>query len=156
MATAHHLLPAVAMEAFVGPPVGARRMPGAAPSAAATWLLPRGAAAFFGRPVLVATARPCCPQPSVARRQTRKMVAEGAVTPPPAADGVCDTEVLLYDTTLRDGTQQEGISLSVMDKLRVVERLDGFGVDYIEGTRGDGGRGIVRVDDFEQSAEAWW
>eukprot|EP00168_Porphyra_purpurea_P012369 TRINITY_DN3256_c0_g1_i3.p1 TRINITY_DN3256_c0_g1~~TRINITY_DN3256_c0_g1_i3.p1 ORF type:complete len:617 (-),score=265.37 TRINITY_DN3256_c0_g1_i3:388-2049(-) len=48
-------------------------------------------------------------------------------------DGTCDTEVLLYDTTLRDGTQQEGISLSVMDKLRVVERLDEFGVDYIEG-----------------------
>lgn len=50
-----------------------------------------------------------------------------------ALDAPCDTEVLLYDTTLRDGTQQEGISLSVMDKLRVVEKLDHFGVDYIEG-----------------------
>lgn len=50
-----------------------------------------------------------------------------------ALDGPCDTQVLLYDTTLRDGTQQEGISLSVMDKLRVVEKLDHFGVDYIEG-----------------------
>ena len=36
-------------------------------------------------------------------------------------------------TTLRDGTQGEGISFSVADKLRIAERLDLFGVDYIEG-----------------------
>jgi len=39
----------------------------------------------------------------------------------------------IYDTTLRDGTQGEGISFSVADKLMVAERLDQFGVDYIEG-----------------------
>lgn len=39
----------------------------------------------------------------------------------------------LYDTTLRDGTQGEGISFSVLDKLRIAEKLDGFGAHYIEG-----------------------
>ncbi len=39
----------------------------------------------------------------------------------------------LYDTTLRDGTQQEGISLSVSDKLRVAAAIDGLGVPYLEG-----------------------
>lgn len=41
--------------------------------------------------------------------------------------------IAIYDTTLRDGTQREGISLSVADKLRVTELLDMLGVDYIEG-----------------------
>lgn len=41
--------------------------------------------------------------------------------------------VFLYDTTLRDGTQGEGFQLSGLDKLRIAERLDAFGVDYIEG-----------------------
>ena len=41
--------------------------------------------------------------------------------------------VTLYDTTLRDGTQMEGISLSVEDKLRIAERLDQLGVHFIEG-----------------------
>jgi 2-isopropylmalate synthase len=41
--------------------------------------------------------------------------------------------VAIYDTTLRDGTQREGISLSLADKLRVTELLDGLGVAYIEG-----------------------
>ena len=39
----------------------------------------------------------------------------------------------IYDTTLRDGTQGEGISFSVADKLLIAGRLDQFGVDYIEG-----------------------
>ena len=42
-------------------------------------------------------------------------------------------EVELYDTTLRDGSQGEGINFSVMDKLRIAEKLDAFGVHYIEG-----------------------
>ncbi len=41
--------------------------------------------------------------------------------------------VTLYDTTLRDGTQGTGISFSVVDKIRVAEKLDAFGVHYIEG-----------------------
>ena len=42
-------------------------------------------------------------------------------------------EIEIYDTTLRDGTQGHGISFSVADKLRIAERLDAFGVHYIEG-----------------------
>ncbi|WP_026460074.1 citramalate synthase [Schaalia suimastitidis] len=44
-----------------------------------------------------------------------------------------NTHVALYDTTLRDGAQQEGISLSVADKVAILQILDKFGVDYIEG-----------------------
>ena len=43
------------------------------------------------------------------------------------------TKVFAYDTTLRDGEQSEGITLSLEDKLRIVACLDEFGVDYIEG-----------------------
>src|SRR5580700_7829835 len=39
----------------------------------------------------------------------------------------------VFDTTLRDGSQQEGLSLTVDDKLRVAEQLDHLGVAYIEG-----------------------
>lgn len=42
-------------------------------------------------------------------------------------------EVKLYDTTLRDGAQGEGISYSVMDKARIAGELDTLGIDYIEG-----------------------
>ena len=42
-------------------------------------------------------------------------------------------DIEIYDTTLRDGTQGEGIALSVADKLRIAERLDAFGVHFIEG-----------------------
>ena len=42
-------------------------------------------------------------------------------------------KVSIYDTTLRDGSQMEGVSFSVADKLRIARRLDAFGVDYIEG-----------------------
>ena len=39
----------------------------------------------------------------------------------------------IFDTTLRDGSQQEGLSLTVDDKLRVAEQLDHLGVTFIEG-----------------------
>ncbi|HVX93469.1 MAG TPA: citramalate synthase [Polyangia bacterium] len=39
----------------------------------------------------------------------------------------------LFDTTLRDGTQSEGLSLSVEDKLKIAKLLDGFGIHFIEG-----------------------
>ncbi len=38
----------------------------------------------------------------------------------------------IYDTTLRDGTQAEGVSLSIEDKLRIISRLDTLGVSFIE------------------------
>ena len=43
------------------------------------------------------------------------------------------TRIDIYDTTLRDGSQGEGISFSVEDKIRIARRLDAFGIDYIEG-----------------------
>ena len=39
----------------------------------------------------------------------------------------------IYDTTLRDGSQGEGVNFSLQDKLLIVQRLDGLGFDYIEG-----------------------
>ena len=43
------------------------------------------------------------------------------------------TRIYTYDSTLRDGEQCEGITLSLADKLAIVRRLDEFGIDYIEG-----------------------
>ena len=43
------------------------------------------------------------------------------------------TTIEIYDTTLRDGTQQEGISLTAGDKLAISRLLDDLGVAYIEG-----------------------
>ncbi len=43
------------------------------------------------------------------------------------------TRIKIYDTTLRDGSQMEGISFSVEDKLKIARRLDEFGIHYIEG-----------------------
>jgi len=55
----------------------------------------------------------------------------------------------IYDTTLRDGVQQEGLALTVADKLAVARRLDEFGVDFIEG----GWPGAVPLDtDFFRRA----
>ncbi|HEY6722696.1 MAG TPA: citramalate synthase [Polyangiaceae bacterium] len=47
--------------------------------------------------------------------------------------GPADRRVAVYDTTLRDGTQREGVSYTLRDKLRIARRLDAFGVDFIEG-----------------------
>lgn len=41
--------------------------------------------------------------------------------------------IKFYDTTLRDGSQREGISFSVSDKLQIVKLLDDLGIDYVEG-----------------------
>jgi len=43
------------------------------------------------------------------------------------------TKIQLYDTTLRDGLQGEGISFSVADKLNIARKLDELGVHFIEG-----------------------
>ena len=42
-------------------------------------------------------------------------------------------KIVLYDTTLRDGTQAEDVTLSTPDKLKIALRLDDFGIDYVEG-----------------------
>lgn len=62
--------------------------------------------------------------------------------------------VALYDTTLRDGTQRAGLSLSCDDKLRIARRLDAFGVGYIEG--GWPGSNPKDVEFFERSRDEDW
>ncbi|MCK4847355.1 MAG: citramalate synthase, partial [Deltaproteobacteria bacterium] len=42
-------------------------------------------------------------------------------------------KVVLYDTTLRDGTQAEDINFSVEDKVRIARALDAIGMNYVEG-----------------------
>lgn len=41
-------------------------------------------------------------------------------------------KIEIYDTTLRDGAQSEGINFSVSDKLKIIKKLDDLGIDYIE------------------------
>src|ERR1700729_3870059 len=65
-----------------------------------------------------------------------------------------DRSVALYDTTLRDGTQGEGISFSVLDKIRVAEKLDAFGVQYIEG--GWPGSNPKDVAFFQEAKKRKW
>ena len=43
------------------------------------------------------------------------------------------TRIAIYDTTLRDGSQGEGVNFSLQDKLAITARLDALGIDYIEG-----------------------
>jgi len=58
-----------------------------------------------------------------------RRAAAGGVSPPAAS---ATKKVEIYDTTLRDGAQLEGISLTVDDKLRIAEQLDWLGVHFIE------------------------
>ena len=41
------------------------------------------------------------------------------------------TRIQIYDTTLRDGCQGEGVNLSLQDKLLITERLDALGFDFV-------------------------
>ncbi|MBN1889983.1 MAG: citramalate synthase [Thermoflexales bacterium] len=65
--------------------------------------------------------------------------------------GGCVTKVALYDTTLRDGAQAEGISFSVDDKLKIARQLDRLGISYIEG--GWPGSNPKDMAFFEQALE---
>jgi len=62
--------------------------------------------------------------------------------------------VEIYDTTLRDGAQAEGISFSAIDKLRIAEKLDAFGAHYIEG--GWPGSNPKDMEFFRQAAHHKW
>jgi len=62
--------------------------------------------------------------------------------------------VEIYDTTLRDGAQAEGINFSAADKIRIAERLDQFGVHYIEG--GWPGSNPKDMEFFQQAAKRKW
>lgn len=63
-------------------------------------------------------------------------------------------DVEIYDTTLRDGSQGEGINFSATDKIRIAERLDTFGVHYIEG--GWPGSNPKDMEFFKQAARRKW
>ncbi len=60
----------------------------------------------------------------------------------------------VYDTTLRDGTQREGISLSCDDKLRIARRLDDLGVTFIEG--GWPGSNPKDAEFFQRARDLTW
>jgi 2-isopropylmalate synthase len=62
--------------------------------------------------------------------------------------------VAIYDTTLRDGCQAQGISLTVEDKLKVARELDRLGVAYIEG--GWPGSNPKDIAFFERAAAEPW
>ncbi len=62
--------------------------------------------------------------------------------------------VQLYDTTLRDGTQGEGVSFSSLDKIRIARKLDEFGMDYIEG--GWPGSNPKDVEFFKEARKQEW
>jgi 2-isopropylmalate synthase len=63
-------------------------------------------------------------------------------------------QVYVYDCTLRDGTQGADVSLSVADKIRIAQRLDVFGVHYIEG--GWPGSNPTDVEFFKRAASLEW
>lgn len=58
------------------------------------------------------------------------------------------TNISIFDTTLRDGTQGEGISLSADDKLKIAQKLDALGVHYIEG--GNPGSNSKDIEFFQR------
>ena len=62
--------------------------------------------------------------------------------------------VVLYDTTLRDGTQREGLVVSLADKIKIARRLDEFGLAYIEG--GWPGSNPKDVDFFAAARSIQW
>jgi len=62
--------------------------------------------------------------------------------------------IQIYDTTLRDGTQREGVSLSCEDKLRIAGRLDALGVSFIEG--GWPGSNPKDAEFFERARDLPW
>jgi 2-isopropylmalate synthase len=64
------------------------------------------------------------------------------------------SRISIYDTTLRDGTQREGISLACSDKIRIARELDALGIDYIEG--GWPGSNPKDVEFFERAREIEW
>ena len=63
-------------------------------------------------------------------------------------------QIQIYDTTLRDGTQSEGFTLSGNDKIRIAQKLDELGVDFIEG--GWPGSNPKDVDFFQRARDMEW
>ena len=65
-----------------------------------------------------------------------------------------NSKIEIYDTTLRDGTQGEGVNFSVADKIRLAERFDQFGIHYIEG--GWPGSNPRDIEFFELAKKRNW
>lgn len=65
-----------------------------------------------------------------------------------------DNRLILYDTTLRDGGQGEGIAFSADDKIKIAQRLDTFGADYVEG--GWPGSNPKDLEFFRRAAALVW
>src|SRR5215211_2970716 len=63
-------------------------------------------------------------------------------------------QIQIYDTTLRDGTQSEGFTLSSNDKVRIAQKLDELGVAFIEG--GWPGSNPKDVEFFERARDMKW
>ena len=61
------------------------------------------------------------------------MTAPAGELAPPAAKAGVRERLWLYDTTLRDGQQSQGVDFSVEDKAAIASALDGLGIDYVEG-----------------------
>ncbi|WP_413755268.1 citramalate synthase [Streptomyces sp. MMBL 11-3] len=80
---------------------------------------------------------PGLPKPPTAASAPRPPARPGSAPPPPPAQhharGPADDGFHVFDTTLRDGAQREGINLTVRDKLAIARHLDDFGVGFIEG-----------------------
>lgn len=62
-------------------------------------------------------------------KQARESISDGSR----AVKDASMSRIQLYDTTLRDGSQGEGVNFSLQDKLTITQRLDELGFDYIEG-----------------------
>ncbi|MGK7912198.1 MAG: citramalate synthase [Synechococcus sp.] len=75
--------------------------------------------------------QPVVPQPIAAA--TDGIARDESALHTVAGDEVDKFAISIYDTTLRDGAQQDGLSLSVQDKVRIARQLDRLGVPFIEG-----------------------
>ncbi|HXS18924.1 MAG TPA: citramalate synthase, partial [Polyangiaceae bacterium] len=71
-----------------------------------------------------------------------------------AVRGDAPLSVEIYDTTLRDGSQGEGVSYTANDKIRIAQRLDQFGVAYVEG--GWPGSNPKDAEFFERARDLAW
>ena len=79
-----------------------------------------------------ASRRPTSPRSGARSTATRTGSSMSTTDRPVTRPAPASAAVEIYDTTLRDGSQLEGISLTVDDKLRIAEQLDWLGVHYIE------------------------
>src|SRR5207237_1166825 len=114
-----------------------------APDARAEDRGPQGAA----RPDALDNARGCSFNDPGAERQRSSIPVPALERPRSGAFclyGPPMTRIFIYDTTLRDGSQGEGVNFSLMDKLNLTTRLDELGIDFIEG-----GYPLSNPKDFE-------